>query len=131
MAIQMLKRLFGRSDEGSADTDSNYSDSQGIYLFVECERCGARLRLRADKKYDLNRVADGYTWHKTLIDSQCFRPMPTVVSFDKQFNVVSREIDGGRYITQEEFEAEPEQPPAGTTEEALEHDPPEQEKDVT
>ena len=134
MVIEFFRRLFGHSGAESDDGKSGYSDTRGIYLFVECDRCGARLRLRADKKYDLNRSAEGYTWHKTLIDSQCFRPMPTVVTLDRNFNIVSREIEGGRYITREEFAAEVSEPdlpetdetPSTDDEQAAEEQPPEQ-----
>ncbi|MDX1662985.1 MAG: hypothetical protein R3272_04270 [Candidatus Promineifilaceae bacterium] len=125
MALEFLRRLFGQG--GKESRDSDYQDPQGLYLFVECERCGAQLRLRADKKYDLNRTAEGYTWHKTIIDSQCFQPMPTVVTFDKQFNVISSDIEGGRYITREQFEAE--EPPPEMTEASTAPEPSEQEKD--
>lgn len=97
--MDLLKRLFGLGD-GEKD-----HDPQGIYLYVECDRCGAQVRVRADKKYDLNRTDDGFTWHKTIVDSKCFQQIPTVVHFDRDYNVVEAEIEGGHYITKEVYEA--------------------------
>lgn len=96
-----LKKLFGGEQKGE------YRDQQGIYLYVECDRCGDRLRLRVDKKYDLNRDDRGYIWRKTIVDNKCFRPMETTVHFDRNYAVVEQEIEGGHYITREEFEKPP------------------------
>lgn len=97
-----LRRIFGSEKKGAQ------GDTQGVYFYVQCDHCGARVRIRADKQYDLNRTDEGYTWHKTIVDSKCFRQIPTVVQLDRNFEVVSAEINGGRYITREEYEA-PEQ----------------------
>lgn len=94
-----LKRLFGGES-------SSYEDKQGIYLYVACDRCGSRLRVRVDKQYDLNRESGGYVWHKTLVDGKCFRPMSTIVRFDSSYEVVEAEIEGGRYLTRAEYETE-------------------------
>lgn len=103
--MDLIKRLFGRGD------DDKPHDPQGIYLYVECDRCGAQVRVRADKQYDLNRTEDGFTWHKTIVDSKCFRQMPTVVHFDRSYNVVASEIEGGHYISKETYEAPAEPEP--------------------
>lgn len=95
-----LRRLFGGGEKKSAS-----GDPQGVYFYVQCDRCGARVRLRADKQYDLNRTDEGFVWHKTIVDSKCFRPIPAVVTLDHNYALVSVEIEGGRFITQEEFEA--------------------------
>ena len=92
-----LKRIFGGNQP--------YEDKQGIYLYVVCENCGDRLRVRVDKQYDLNRISGGYTWRKSLVDSKCFRPMETVVTFDNNYEVVEAEIEGGRYVSLAEYEA--------------------------
>ena len=99
-----LRRLFGSDKKAGSQ-----ADAQGLYFFIECDNCGARVRVRADKQYDLNRTDDGFVWHKTIVDSRCFRQIPTVVQLDRSYNVVSTEIDGGHYITREEYEA-PEAP---------------------
>ena len=93
-----LRRLFGGKDQP-------YEDTQGIYLYVACDHCGSRLRVRIDKQHDLNRQGSGYVWHKTIVDSRCFRPMPTVVRFDSAYNVIESEIEGGRYLTEAEYKA--------------------------
>lgn len=96
--MSFLRRLFGQAEAPR--------DERGIYLYAVCKRCGQRLRVRIDRQYDLNpRDEGGYIWQKTLVDSRCFRPMPTVVIFDRNFQQLSAEIEGGRYISREEYEA--------------------------
>lgn len=99
-----LRRLFGgkKKDQG---------DPQGLYFYVQCDNCGAKVRVRADKQYDLNRSDDGFIWHKTIVDSKCFQQIPTVVHLDHNYEVTSAEIEGGHFITREEYEA-PEPEPA-------------------
>lgn len=93
-----FRRLFGKTE--------NAEDTGGIFLYAVCDRCGDRLRLRIDRHYDLNQLDEGgYVWHKTLVDRKCYRPMPTVVKFDRNYHVVSAEIEGGQYISREAYEA--------------------------
>lgn len=95
-----LKKLFGGQDKKS----SAYVDTRGVYFYVQCDNCGMIVKLRADKEYDLERTGGGYEWHKTIVDSRCFRRMPTVVILDADFQIVDAEITGGRYVTAEDYE---------------------------
>jgi hypothetical protein len=82
-------------------------DPDGIYFHVQCEKCGAPLRIRADKRHDLQRDYDTgeYVLHKEMMDNSCFNLMQATIRFDASYNIVDREIDGGKFITKEEFEA--------------------------
>lgn len=99
-----FKRIFGGKDEGEQSTSQANADPEGVYFYVQCDRCGAVVRLRADKQYDLINEGNGYVWHKTIVDNRCFRPMPTVVHLNAAYEMVSHEITGGRYITREAYE---------------------------
>jgi hypothetical protein len=94
-----LKKLFGGGEP------KKYVDTQGIYFFVECSNCGSRVKVRADKQHDLQNTGDGYEWHKTIVDSRCFRRMRTVVQLDSGYQMISHEISGGRYMTEAEYQA--------------------------
>ena len=99
--MSFLKRLFGGEDSNR----SGRSDDDGFFLYVQCDNCTAKVRLRVHKQHDLNYTDDGYVWVKTIIDSRCFQPMHTVVHFDRSYQIVSYELEGGRYISREEYEA--------------------------
>lgn len=96
---------FLRKLLGGERRSNEYVDEKGVYFYVQCDRCGAAVRLRADKDYDLINEGSGYVWHKTVVDNKCFRPMPTVVHLNSNFETVSAEITGGHYITEAEFTA--------------------------
>jgi hypothetical protein len=99
--MSFLKKLFG--DSGSKR--SSGSDDQGFFLYVQCDNCGSKVRLRVHKQNDLNQADGGYVWMKTIIDNKCFRPMHTVVHFDKNYRMTDSELGGGRFISLEEYEA--------------------------
>ena len=100
----LLKKLFGGNNEAKPAKPTRYVDTQGIYFYVQCDNCGALVKLRADKQYDLLDDGDGYVWHKTIVDNRCFRRIPTVVHLNRQYEVVSQTIEGGRYITEEAYQ---------------------------
>ncbi|MCA9917014.1 MAG: hypothetical protein KC445_03635 [Anaerolineales bacterium] len=92
-----LKKLFGGGEP------KKYVDKQGVYFYVQCDNCGTRVRVRADKQHDLQNTGSGYEWHKTIVDSRCFRRMQTVVQLDANFQMTNYEITGGRFLTEEEY----------------------------
>lgn len=94
-----LKNLFG----GGEKSPKKYVDKQGVYFYVLCDNCGSRVRVRADKQHDLQNTENGYEWHKTIVDSRCFRRMQTVVQLDRSYLMTSHEITGGRFMTEEEY----------------------------
>ena len=96
-----LRKLFG----GGEKKPREYVDEQGIYFYVKCDSCGTIVRVRADKQYDLNRDSSGYSWRKTVVDNKCFRRMEALVQFDSHYRVTNREISGGRFVTEADYEA--------------------------
>ncbi len=99
--MSFLRKLFG----GGESSRPGGADDEGFFLYVQCDQCGAKVRLRVHKQHELNYTDDGFVWVKTIIDNRCFRPMQTVVHFDRGYNMVSYELEGGRYISRDEFEA--------------------------
>lgn len=102
--MKWLERLRGR-----AGGERRPRDPDGIYLYVRCGRCGQKLKVRADRRFDLLRDMDegGYVLRKEMMDSTCFSLMYATVRFDEDYRVVSREIEGGEFITEEEFSESP------------------------
>ena len=81
-----------------------------IHLYVQCDKCGAKLHIRVDKQYDLlpdyTGEAGAYILRKEMMDDKCFRLMYAEVHFDRQYNILAADVQGGRLISREEFEAE-------------------------
>lgn len=99
-----LKKLLGGKKEG-AGRSAAYNDPDGIYFYAECNRCHTCVRVRADRRHDLNDADGGYVWHKTIVDSRCFQRMQAVVRFDRGYNILSAEIEGGRFVTEADYNA--------------------------
>ena len=98
----ILKTLFG----GGEKKDSG--DPPGIYFYVQCDKCGEKLRLRADRRHDLLRDFDTgqLRWNKEIMDGRCFQLLYAEVVLDSRYRVQSQEIKGeGHFITEEEYKA--------------------------
>lgn len=93
-----LKNLFGGKKE------KGYVDKTGIYFYAQCGNCGSGVKVRADKNHDLMKEGGGYVWHKTIVDSRCFRRMQAVVYLDEKFEVSNSELSGGEFISAAEYE---------------------------
>lgn len=94
-----LKKLFGGQEK-----NEEYVDKQGVYFYIRCDNCGTIVRLRADKQYDLENRDGGFTWHKTVVDSKCFRPMPTVIQLNKAYELENADIRGGQYVGEADYQ---------------------------
>lgn len=113
--MSFLRKLFGSDDSKKKKS----GDPEGFFVFVACDNCGAKVRLRIHRQYDLSPTGDGYKWHKTIVDSRCFRQIPTVAHFDRGYNLVTADIQGGHFISEEAYYA-PEVSEATDEEEAEE-----------
>jgi hypothetical protein len=98
--LEKLASLFGSTSSGATD--------DAIHIFVECERCKSRVHVRLDRRHDISaREEGGYYVRKEIMDSKCFRLMAAEITFDSAYRIQNREVQGGRFLTQEEFEAPP------------------------
>ena len=82
-------------------------DPYGIHFYIKCDRCGAVVDARADRRNDLSRQYQGegaFVWRKEIIDDRCFQLMQAEVRFDDHYNILSQELTGGCFITKEEYE---------------------------
>jgi hypothetical protein len=97
---KLRKWIFGSAD-------SQLRDPDGIYFYVKCDSCGVPVRIRADKHYDLHRDFEhgGYTLRKEIMDGGCFSLIYATLRFDDAFRIVEQEIEGGTFITWEEYQA--------------------------
>jgi hypothetical protein len=96
--LDRLRSLF--SFTPSAETDDS------VHIYVECGRCKSRVHVRLDKRHDLSRGEEGgYFVRKEIMDSKCFRLMTAEITFDGSYRIENHEIQGGRFITRQEFEA--------------------------
>ena len=75
-----------------------------LWLYVRCAKCGAKVRVRISLVHDLSQADEGgYFLHKEIMDSQCHQLMHAELRFDEARRVVSRELSGGEFISEEEW----------------------------
>ncbi|MGC9397813.1 MAG: hypothetical protein ACP5HM_01610 [Anaerolineae bacterium] len=98
MVFDKIRNLF---------TGSGRGDATGIYFYVQCARCGTPVKIRVDRHYDLRRDFEqgGYILHKEVMDGTCFQLFHFKVRFDEGYHIVEREIEGGAFITEDEYQA--------------------------
>jgi hypothetical protein len=96
---RIVDTIFGSSK-------GEVKDAEGIYFYVKCSRCGAPVRVRANRRYDLQRDDDsaGYILRKEVMDGTCFQLMQATIRYDPGYRVVDREIEGGEFIEWEEYQ---------------------------
>jgi hypothetical protein len=101
MIFEKIRDFLMGSSEGEI------RDPNGIYFYVKCSRCGAPVRVRADKRMDIRQDYEqgGYIWRKEIMDGRCFQLMQATVHFDAGFRVVEQSIEGGEFITWDDYKA--------------------------
>ena len=87
-------------------------EDQGInWIYVQCNRCGEKLRTRVNNRTELTPefgntdIANSFHCRKVLIgDKHCFQQIEIVLKFDAKYRLVDKQISGGKFITREEYE---------------------------
>jgi hypothetical protein len=98
--LDRLFAMFGGKGTGRPD--------DAIHLYVECERCKARVHVRLDPRHDVSaREEGGYYVRKEIMDSKCFRLMAAEIVFDGAYRIQRQDIQGARFLTRAEFEGSP------------------------
>ena len=98
--MNILRRLFGASAP---------PEDQALHLYVRCAKCGSTLHVRIDPRnefaleYGDDDQPSGYRLVKEMMDSHCFRLMRAELTFDGRKRELSRSIEGGSFITAEEY----------------------------
>lgn len=97
----------------SALSPKGVEESDALWVYVRCGKCGEAISSRIDLSHDLtpNYSAEGrisdYVVRKVLIGSRrCFEPIEVKLTFDAQRRVSSREIAGGEFISREEYQGD-------------------------
>jgi hypothetical protein len=105
--MSFLDRLFGRGKSSGAQTDQF-----GMLYYVKCKKCGEVLRLRLDRRWDLQQefeasgdVVSGYVATKEVMGTQCFNMMHVEITFDSGHREKNREVRGGEFVSIADYEA--------------------------
>ena len=93
----------------SALSPQGAGEGEVLWVYARCDKCGEKIKTRIDPSHDLTAKYDdegrviNYFSRKVLIGSQrCFEPIEVKLTFDPQRRLMSREIIGGQFISEEE-----------------------------
>jgi hypothetical protein len=105
--MSFLDRLLGRGKSNSPQ-----ADQFGLLYYVKCKKCGEVLRIRLDRRWDLQQefegsgdVVSGYTATKEVMGTQCFNMMHVEIAFDSGHREQNREVRGGEFVSIEDYDA--------------------------
>ena len=106
-----IKGLFAGGSGGSGGSGGAGqapADPNALWFHFRCQRCGQVVRIRVDKRNDLNRAEEGpgaLLLRKEVMDARCFQLMSAEIWLDSGYRVVTSAVSGGELISQEEYEA--------------------------
>jgi hypothetical protein len=108
----MVKRFFKALQRAFARPAGEAAPTHLRWLFVRCAKCGTIFRVGVNVQTDvMNNYADpnsdipAYSLKKDAMDSRCFNPIRIAIHYDHQMREINREIQGGEFTTQEQYEA--------------------------
>ena len=85
----------------------NTKEREALFLYVKCDACGTIIKIRVDLMRDLQSTYQEtgvqYELRKEAMDNKCFKKMTIQVEFDGNKDVLSRNIEGGSFVSEEEF----------------------------
>ena len=99
--LKKLNSLFART----VQSDRNH------YLYVQCKRCGEKIRVRVDMSSELSPdyadsgdFPNGYYCRKVVVgEKRCFQPIEINLKFDGKRRLLEKQIDGGTFLTEDEY----------------------------
>ncbi len=109
--MSFLDRLFGRGGQRQPETSTREGD-RAVYYYIRCGKCGEVIRVRINLQADLAQEFEGggdyptsYSVTKEIVGKHCFKPIHLEVRFDRGFHEVDKKLEGGTFITRQEYEA--------------------------
>ncbi|MCL4464539.1 MAG: hypothetical protein M1401_06525 [Chloroflexi bacterium] len=92
-----LGSIFGGGSTGGDDSALQYA--------VKCRRCGEVIRVRVNRRYDLDQdfgdygdQVVGYTLHKEVLGNRCPQLINIIVHYDRSQRETERDIEGGEFV---------------------------------
>ncbi len=101
--MSFLSRLFGGAP---AATSNNI-----IWLYVRCERCGEKIRIRINRQTDAQQEYDEggrpthYMLRKEILGSRCPALMSVEMQLDNGGRIQQQQANGCAVITEQDYAA--------------------------
>ncbi|PLV60318.1 hypothetical protein [Thermotoga sp. KOL6] len=103
----MLFLFFGRKKK-NLERDPFYREKGALVVYIKCDRCGEVFRSHLRRGYDFivdyDSPSTPYKIDKLYVGSKCPNRIRLTATFTSSYKPVSVSIEGGTFITKEEFE---------------------------
>jgi hypothetical protein len=115
--MSVFGRLVRALTGGGGGQKDDAAGRSAFWIYVRCGQCGERIRTRVSREHDLSAEFEGgdfpsaYYVHKEIVGSRCFRRIKVDLSFDGRRQLSEQKIEGGTFITREEYDAPADEPP--------------------
>ncbi len=79
-----------------------------IHIYLKDEKCGEKIKLLVRKSYDIQKIYEDneqadYRLKKVVICNKCYNKINVRIDFNKRYNILDSQLDGGNIISEEEF----------------------------
>lgn len=93
-----FKKILGKREE----------DSTGLlWVYTQCDKCEEKFKTIIRKYSDLSPTykdeGPAYIFRKELIGVKCPQRINLKLEFDKNYRQISEQIEGGHFISREEY----------------------------
>lgn len=77
-----------------------------IHIYLKDNKCKEKMKLLVRKSYDIQRIYEEneeaeYRLKKVVICNNCYNKINLQIDFDKRYNIINSQIDGGEIISEE------------------------------
>ncbi len=98
--------MWGRKKK-DVERDPFYREKDSLVFYIKCDRCGYVMEKRLLKSRDFVVSYEGnaaLVIDKLYVCDKCYNQIKVEAGFKRSYKVVFFEINGGRFISREEFE---------------------------
>lgn len=97
--MNWLRKLFGLGGNAASREEKGV-----VAVYVRCTRCGAIVPVRIRTSSDISRDDDDAPFvRKVITDGTCYKRIEMELRFDGAYRIVERSIDGGEFVTREQW----------------------------
>jgi hypothetical protein len=103
--------LFSRLFKGG-NRSSSTGDTEGLHVYVRCDRCSEIIHVRANKRTDVTHdYLDGsdtatLILHKEILGSKCQNLMYVHLTLDHSYNVIGSQLERCTIVSREAFDTQ-------------------------
>jgi len=95
--FDFIKNIFQPSGQGNL-----------INFYIKDEKCGDKIKLLVRKSYDIQKIYEeneeaDFRLKKVVICNKCYNKINLRIDFDKRYNIIDSQLDGGSIISEKEF----------------------------